>query len=796
MTSASHIDIPYIAQQLGKGKEKKTARGYDTLCPIHGDSDPSLNMENKNGKIAVWCQVCKDNIPIIDYLKQSNLWPVGGVIGNPLWTPHEKSSSAPRTYTSKFLTREQTWERDNLEPIAFYDYLDTDGSFIFQVVRLWDKDKQKKTFKQYYRNARGNWCWSNVKNNVKYVPYNLPGIERARRKNEWVGILEGEKDAEQLTADGIEGSSNPKGGCNWTDAYTPYFEGVKTFMIPDNDWIGYEHLNQVGRSFKKHKQQLFYLELPGWSLKDDYSDWRQNFDFDFFNEIFKANLKEWTEPVPNPWPDPKKTKIVENENGPTTPTNVVVLPLGDLEMFTDSGNANRFARQYSGLAMFSRERGWMRWDGKRICMNADLEVREMAKEIARSISHESEGNHGERLKWAKESFGRSRLSAMLAVAESLPGIKVERDKHDRDRFDADPYIINTQSGVYDLRTGERFDHDQKFLCTRITDCGVDRDREPEMFLTFLGTITGGNEERIEFLQRLSGYWLTGKTSLQQAHFIWGKGLNGKSIFIDTMATQMGTGSSGYAASPEAAMFLMGQQQSQKYDFSQLVGKRLAAVGEVQAGARLDEAKLKTFTGDSDLLPARFLFGEPFEYPNQCKVVFRCNDLPVIVNRDNGIWRRIVKVPFDVTIPEKNVIRNLMDILREEWDAIMWWRIQGAMKVLRDINTPAPLLTPVEFDSLTEEYRDDMDTTGMFIEECCQLYADCKLYSSPIDKAPESIQDEWSVSNRELSRAYQSYCKDFHISAKGSRRFNTDLTEKGLVKAPRKWLGLKLRPSEE
>lgn len=781
MTTSAHIDIPYIAQQLGKGKEKKTPRGYSTLCPVHGDKDPTLDLENKSGKITLWCHFCKDNAPIIEYLKVNLLWPAGGVIGNEVWRPMGRGASSA-------MPREEWWASQGMAPVAFYDYVDTDGTFLFQVVRF-IKDG-KKTFLQYYQQKSGKWSCYKVAQNVKYVPYNLPGIERARKNGDPVCLHEGEKDAELCTADGIESSTCPKGGGNWQDSYTPYFKDVKTFMVPDNDFIGYKHLNEVGQSFKKYGQDLWWVELPGWSHKDDYSDWRQNFDAEMFKDLLQSEAKLWTEPVPNPWPDPKKAKVVENENGPTTPNNVVVLPLGDLELFTDSGNSNRFHRMYSDIASFSKERGWFLWDGQRHCASADLEVRELAKEVARSIQQESEGNHGDRLKWAKESFGRGRLNAILSVAESMDGIKV-----DTELFDKDPYLINTKSGVVDLNTGVIHKHDQKFMCTRMTACGVDKDREPEMFMVFLGSITNGCPHRIEFLQRLGGYLLTGKTSLQQAYFIHGPGLNGKSIFIDTMAMMMGIGASGYAASPEAAMFLKNQVQSQKYDFSQLLGKRLAAVGEVEANARLDENKLKTFTGDSDLLSARFLFREPFEFQNTAKVLFRCNYLPVIVNRDNGIWRRILKVPFDVTIPKPSVIRNLFDLLKDEWDAIMWWRIQGAMKVLRDINAGNPLLTPDEFGVMTDEYKDEMDSTGMFLNECYELYAnseESKLYSTPIQDASEALQNEWFVSNRELSRVYKRFCDDFTVSTRGPRRFKIDLIEKGLVQVERGWLGLKLR----
>ena len=58
-------------------------------------------------------------------------------------------------------------------------------------------------------------------------------------------------------------------------------------------------------------------------------------------------------------------------------------------------------------------------------------------------------------------------------------------------------------------------------------------------MDFLDTVTGGDKELIRFLQVCCGYALTGSTREQILLFLWGRGGNGKSVFIETITGAMG-----------------------------------------------------------------------------------------------------------------------------------------------------------------------------------------------------------------------------------------------------------------
>ena len=63
--------------------------------------------------------------------------------------------------------------------------------------------------------------------------------------------------------------------------------------------------------------------------------------------------------------------------------------------------------------------------------------------------------------------------------------------------------------------------------------------KPEKWIKFLETIFEGDQERIEYIQKLVGISLTGKADFQAVIFCFGDGRNGKSTFIETLRRLFG-----------------------------------------------------------------------------------------------------------------------------------------------------------------------------------------------------------------------------------------------------------------
>lgn len=121
--------------------------------------------------------------------------------------------------------------------VAHYDYRDEHGKLLFQVVRFEPKD-----FRQRRRVGTG-WEWG--LNGTRRVLYRLPELVK---KPTWpVVVVEGEKDADRLTKEGLLATCNPMGAGKWEQGYTDSLAGRRVVIIPDADKAGDEHSQNVYR---------------------------------------------------------------------------------------------------------------------------------------------------------------------------------------------------------------------------------------------------------------------------------------------------------------------------------------------------------------------------------------------------------------------------------------------------------------------------------------------------------------------------------------------------------------------
>ena len=186
--------------------------------------------------------------------------------------------------------------------VAEYDYTDEDGILLSQVVRYEPKD-----FRQRRPDGNGGWIWKC--DDVRLVPYRLPALLEAVASDHTVFVVEGEKDADNLTALGLTATTNAGGDKAWPESFAQYFRGASVIVIPDNDDAGREHVAAVAANLAPVARLIRILELPGLPPKKDVSDWLEaGGTVDGLYDL-GAETKPWVQPPSPPrpscpWPDP------------------------------------------------------------------------------------------------------------------------------------------------------------------------------------------------------------------------------------------------------------------------------------------------------------------------------------------------------------------------------------------------------------------------------------------------------------------------------------------------------------
>jgi putative DNA primase/helicase len=377
----------------------------------------------------------------------------------------------------------------------------------------------------------------------------------------------------------------------------------------------------------------------------------------------------------------------------------------------DTERAQRFAKKYANeLKYVQAWKKWLVWNGVRWVPDEDGAVFRKAQEIPTLLLKEAaEINDDDRRKKAAgaaiRAGDRSKLEAMIKLAECQPGIAASPTL-----FDSDPWLLGVANGVINLRTGEFREARNEDYITKQACVTYDPAATCPLWEKFLSRVFADDAELISFIQRAVGYTLTGTISEQCLFFPYGTGQNGKSTFIECKHRLLGT----YAIKASPALYTMNRWGTEpEGEIARLKGTRLATGSETEEGARLAEARVKDITG-GDTLTGRELYCHPFNFPPTHKLWIYGNHLPDIRGNDDGIWRRIRLIPFEVKITDGEKDPELLEKLLRELPGVLNWAIKGCLEWRENgLGTPS---TVVE---ATAEYRVEEDEIGEFLAGCYQ-----------------------------------------------------------------------------
>ena len=334
---------------------------------------------------------------------------------------------------------------------------------------------------------------------------------------------------------------------------------------------------------------------------------------------------------------------------------------------------------------------------------------------------------------------------MVALARSHERVSVRPSDLDRD-----PWKLNVENGTIDLRTGKLHTHDPADLITKLAPVAYDPSATCPEFEAFLDVVMAGDADLISFLQRAVGYTLTGDVREQVLFLLYGTGANGKTTFVTTMLSVLGD----YGLQAEPELLVVRRGDVHPTGVADLVGSRLAVCAEVEQGRWLAEALTKQLTG-GDRIKARRMHRDFFEFDATHKLYLAANHKPVIRGTDHAIWRRILLVPFAVTIPAHKQDRDLLDKLKEELPGILAWAVRGCLEWKK-----SGLAPPAAVKAATDAYREEMDTLADFIADRCTIAPGAK------------------VKVGELRKAYEEWCEKTGEKPLGARLFGQLLTARG------------------
>lgn len=414
----------------------------------------------------------------------------------------------------------------------------------------------------------------------------------------------------------------------------------------------------------------------------------------------------------------------------------------------DSGNATRLRERYGDRLLYVPDIGWHYWRKNHWSQRgAEEEAHKIADLVQRAIFNEARGiadlgahpgeladdfnkrvrNH---LSWAIQTGNVQKSQAMLKKAAPYLAQQVSD-------LDPDIFLFNCDNCTLDLSNAsdiKRRRHNPKDLITRVSPVKYDPKAQCPAFTAFLDRILPDRAVQV-FLQQWAGISLTGDTSVQSLLLMHGTGANGKSTLDEALRYILGD----YAKTVAFASLLRDDKKSGSAatpDLARLRGARAAFASEPEHSVQFSEGLIKQMTG-GEPITARYLNKEFFEYLPRFKLWLAFNVKPTVRGTDNGIWRRLKLVPFNVTIPTEERDPHLIEKLKAEASGILNWMLDG-FRHWRDCG----LIVPDAVTAATQEYRDESDVIGRFLEEETERGDGFRVQSTVLHVAYEA----WSRAN--------------------------------------------------
>ena len=445
------------------------------------------------------------------------------------------------------------------------------------------------------------------------------------------------------------------------------------------------------------------------------------------------------------------------------------------EDYSDIGEAKLLTREYGEELRYSDATDFLRYDGDAWIEDRQLAVGAMeefldlqladAKEyvditkkalISAGVAEAEISAGGKTLEKALPENGQKLLITYLSAKNYLAFVMKRRDYKyvisalntakpmlavSVSDLDKDENLLNTPYATYDLSkgiAGER-PHNPEDLITKITNVSPSDDGK-ELWNECLQLFFSGDRELIEYVQMVVGMAAVGKVYQEHLIIAYGSGANGKSTFWNTISRVMGT----YSGKLSAETLTVGCKRNVKPEMAELKGKRLIISSEMEEGMRLNTAVVKQLCSTDEVF-AEKKYKAPFAFVPSHTLVLYTNHLPKVGANDDGIWRRLIVIPFNAKIVGDSDIKNYADFLYEKaGGCILKWVIEGAMKA---INANFKTVLPKCVRDAIEAYREENDWLGHFITECCEVDA------SYTEKSGELYQKyrEFAAQNGEFTR---------------------------------------------
>ncbi|AYV76011.1 MAG: D5-like helicase-primase [Terrestrivirus sp.] len=200
--------------------------------------------------------------------------------------------------------------------------------------------------------------------------------------------------------------------------------------------------------------------------------------------------------------------------------------------------------------------------------------------------------------------------------------------------------------------------------------------------------------------------------------------NGKSTTLDLMRYTLGDY---FGVLPTTVLTKKrGSSSSATPELADKRGKRLLVIQEPEHDDIIYVGQMKNLTG-ADWIEARALYGDPFMYKPQFKLLLACNELPQVPAHDGGTWRRLRVSPWESEFVDGPLQHNRQFPKDKElgekmknWGPAFSWIL---LSKYYPIYNKQGLFEPDKIKQFTDKYKKDTDTYYEYLRDIMVITKD-------------------------------------------------------------------------
>ncbi len=337
----------------------------------------------------------------------------------------------------------------------------------------------------------------------------------------------------------------------------------------------------------------------------------------------------------------------------------------------------------------------------------------------------------------------------------IEGVAYNVAEFRRQRTPADEVWMNLRNGTLVVKADGSVhlrDHSKDDLFTYTLDYDYDRQASYERWQKFLDRVLPEADLQ-QVLCEAFGYCFMKDHSLEKMFWLYGQGQNGKSVTLEVIEALLGSTNVSYLS--------LSDLTNDEVKRAGIEGKLLNISHE--SGKDVNASVLKQLTSGERVL-IKHLYVDPRETNDYGKFFAAFNALPK-AEITFGYFRRLIIIPYNVTIPPEEVDRQLTDKLKQELSGILNWVLNALPRLMNS----GRFTQSESCEKALEQYRLQSDNVKLFVSERCE---EC----------------EYTTAASEVYMAYKEYCDDSGLRPLGKQKFYERLAQ--LMGQPEVYGGLK------